>query len=170
MRRLVVRLMKVSHTVPGFMVIPPEEVQGFHASELAQQKTKGEGGFAAVIQVRLKRGTVWVDAAAKLLKISDGENRAERLLVSDRGEQNEPHLHPLQQAYTEAMNVWSLKHPNIVELFGVTYPPTGELALLCPWQTNGDASSCLRLWAVPGAHRPDSIVEYSNKWVSLVYT
>ena len=64
------------------------------------------------------------------------------------------------------MNLWSLKHPNIIEIFGVTRPDFGGLAIICPWQENGNATGCLKNWMSQGTQLTRPIVEYSNTWVS----
>ena len=66
----------------------------------------------------------------------------------------------------EFVNTWSMKHPNVIDLLGVT-DIEGPFSLVTPWMEHGTVLDCVsRLKGQPSLNAP--LVEICNKWVRLL--
>lgn len=71
-----------------------------------------------------------------------------------------------QQVYLEIVYTWTLSHPHILPLLGIT-TKFASIALVSPWMPNGTVSDCFQELRQQSNSKL-ALVNICNSWVSIV--
>lgn len=129
-----------------------------------EERKLNQGSFGDVWRGSIVRMGDTRYVAVKVLRVLKDTPREVRI-YHPYVKWNWPHLYRSQKLFAEAVNCWSLSHPNVLPLLGVTYK-FGPLSLVFPWMEHGQAPEYLRK---KQAERAEGLTNMSNRWVSKTY-
>ena len=70
-----------------------------------------------------------------------------------------------QQMYQEVVDTWTLRHPHIINLIGITHV-CGPFSLVFPWMPHGTVHNCINELRKQGSLN-EPLVNMCNNWVGI---